>query len=93
MTYVCKHCGNKEDFYQEVGGWESFTATDYIDQHGNFIERDDYEWVNTEIEERNPPQCKDCDGLPEEISQEDWDNYIHKEEKKKVQTKVGSFEL
>ena len=86
MQYLCKNCGNKNDFRASCeltrSVTEYCTGTVFIDAKGNYGETEVHDTNETEctggedVDNIGDVECNNCGEIPDEVEQEDWDSWV-----------------
>jgi len=76
MPYVCLDCGEKEEFYKDIEGNESFARKDYYNCDGEHVEYGDQEYCDNTIDFESTLMCCSCESDNiDELDNDEWENF------------------
>jgi len=80
MPCVCRDCGEKHDFSAEDAGSCSYTRTVYLDEDGDVVDSEDFDYDELNSNGFYNLECGNCgSGNIAELSLEEWDEWIEGE--------------
>jgi len=81
MPYICKDCYNKTRFKQNQYGRCTYYCTHFIDQDGENVDTEDYEYDDHEETDNDRLACRECGGEDvEEVSDDEWEAWAGPDE-------------
>lgn len=82
MTLICLNCGEKERFSKKAYGTIHFEEVHRIDKEKNFIEFDEGDETDPQIDDHDPPECDECGEEVQDLAEKDYIETIWKHTKK-----------
>lgn len=73
--YLCKHCGNKEEFQQIAYGTQNFSEVQYLNEEGDVQDYGDRDDGDSDINDYDAVRCSNCDGLAEDVDVDEWEDW------------------